>query len=388
MKYLYPLIIILFITYAIACSPSANIKYDKNISTDSSELMMNNLVIVSRVTGNPLMNEHFPSPNNTAKKYDVGGTDLGIMWEMRNGQIGIFFGDTNGEDFQPFKNGGGGNGKNWRSNVLAFSTDTTLDDGLTITGMLLDNEGKAREVIDGGKANPKVYQTSIPTSAIHANNADYVHYMNIYQWDAPDGRWLTNFSSIYASYDDGKTWHRKTNLTFDKNSKFSQVCYAKKDETVYMIGTLSGRGAAGYLAKVKERDIEDLSRYEYWNAEKNKWIKGEEKAATIVLPAPIGEGSLIYHEGFKRWILMYIYDYNHDPNPVIKRHAIVYRDTKDLRGGWSKIKVLTSSEQYPGLYSPYIYPMKNKGDKLYFTMSMWGQYNVFLMRADLTLKSS
>lgn len=367
------------------CNHSANIGASNSGNQQETEIVMNNLVRLSRVTGNSLPTDTFPNPNNTAVKYDVGGTDLGIMWQMKNKQTGIFFGDTNGEDFIPFKNGGGGNGRNWRSNVLAFSSDLNLEDGLTISDMIVDKNGHAEEIVAGGKANPTVYQTSIPTGAIHANGADYVHYMNIYQWDNPDGRWPTNFSSVYASYDDGKTWQRKKELTFDKESKFSQVCYAKKDGIVYMIGTLSGRGAPGYLARFKEKDIENLSKYEYWNGNTHKWVTGDEKAATTILQAPIGEASLLYREGFKRWILMYIYDYKHDVNPVVKRHAIVYRDTKDLRQGWSKVKVLTTSEQYPGLYSPYLHPAKNKADKIYFTMSLWGPYNVFLMRADIGL---
>ncbi len=366
-----------------ACNYSKNVLSTAPDNQVEDKIQMTNLIRLSRVTGNSLASDTFPNPNNTAKQYDVGGTDLGIMWQMGSGKTGIFFGDTNGEDYVPFKNGGGGNGRNWRSNVLAFSTDLHLEDGLTISDMVVDKNGHAEEIMAGAKANPAVYQTSIPTGAIHANGADYVHYMNIYQWDNPDGRWPTNFSSVYASYDDGKTWQRKNNLTFDKESKFSQVCYAKKGGMVYMVGTLSGRGAAGYLARFKEKDIENLNKYEYWNGSTKKWVQGNESSATPILQAPIGEASLMYHEGFKRWMLMYIYDPNHDDNPVVNRHAIVYRDTKDLRQGWSKIKVLTTSEQYSGLYSPYMHPAKNKEDKIYFTMSLWGPYNVFLMRADV-----
>lgn len=59
--------------------------------------------------------------------------------------------------------------------------------------MLLDSEGKAREICAGGKTHPEVYQTSIPTSAIRAGKLDCVHYMNIRDWGGPHGRWLTNF---------------------------------------------------------------------------------------------------------------------------------------------------------------------------------------------------
>lgn len=355
-------------------------------STNQHEIHLSNLVRVARVTGKSLNDEKLPNPNDT-KKYDVGGTDLGIIWEINNHKTGLFFGDTFGRDFIPFKNNGGGNGSNWRSNVLAFSEDENLDDGLTISDWAVDQRGKAREILAGAKANTKDYQTSIPTSAIHANGADYVHYMNIYEWTAPKGRWLTNYSSVYASYDEGRTWQRKLNLTFDKNSKFSQVSYAKKDGYVYMLGKLSGRGGPGWLGRFKEKDVEKIKEYEYWNGTANKWAKNNEAAATPVISAPLGEASLMYHEKFKRWIIMYIYDYTHDENPVVDNYAIVYRDAKELNGNWSDIKVLITGAEYPGLYSPYMHPLKNKGNELYFTMSLWGPYNVFLMKADIKMST-
>lgn len=36
----------------------------------------------ARVTGSSMDGENFPNPNNTATKWNVGGTDLGIIWEM------------------------------------------------------------------------------------------------------------------------------------------------------------------------------------------------------------------------------------------------------------------------------------------------------------------
>ena len=60
---------------------------------------------------------------------------------MDGNRVGMFFGDTSGEGFVVNKNGG--NGSNWRSNVLAFSSDTELTDGLKIDSMLLDADGKA-----------------------------------------------------------------------------------------------------------------------------------------------------------------------------------------------------------------------------------------------------
>ena len=346
-------------------------------------LNLKNIKRIARLTGSPLKDDTFPCPVNTLEKYDVGGTDLGIFWQMDASHMGIFFGDTNGKGFVAGK--GGGNGTNWRSNVLAFSDDTNPEDGLTISSMVCDSTGAAREICAGAKSNPGKYQTSIPTSAIRAAGVDYVHYMNIYEWAGKNGRWLTNFSSVYASYNGGSTWERKEAVTFKPDSKFSQVCYAKRDGFVYMVGTLAGRGSAAYLARIKEKDMLDMSLYEYWNGTSEKWIKNNEEAATPIIPAPVGEATLLYHEKYKRWIIAYSYDGAYEPVLKKKMHAIVYRDAAALNSQWSDMKILANEETYPGLYSPYIYPLKNNGNAIYFTMSLWKPYNVFLMKADIQM---
>jgi hypothetical protein len=357
-----------------------------NNKTIQPGIRLSNIKAISRITGDSLNGEAFPSPNNTAAIYDVGGTDLGIIWVMNGNRIGLFFGDTNGKDFVPGKDDkGGGNGSNWRSNVLAFSDDADLENGLTINSMLLDDSGKAREICAGAKTNPGKYNTSIPTAAIRAAGIDYVHYMNIYEWAGGNGRWLTNFSSLYASKDQGKTWMRKKEVTFKPDSKFSQVTYAKKDGFVYMLGTLSGRGSGAWLARFKERDMLKMKNYEYWNGDSKKWVKNNEEAATVVITGPVGEASLLYHETYKRWVLAYNYDAAYDPKVKKRMHALVYRDANELNGNWSEMKTLTTEKEFPGLYSPYFHPLKNKGNKVYFTMSLWKPYNVFLMSADIDL---
>lgn len=347
-------------------------------------IVLSNVKQIARVTGAPLPGEAIASPNSTAEQFDVAGTDLGIMWALDQSRVGIFFGDTNGAEFVVSEKGGG-NGSNWRSNVLAFSNDTCLDDGLTIANMVLDSAGKAAEICAGAKNNPGKYNTSIPTAAIRAAGVDYVHYMNIYDWAGQNGRWLTNFSSLYASADDGKTWQRKKEVTFKSDSKFSQVAYAKKGRFIYMVGTLAGRGSAAYLARIGEQDMLNIDKYEYWNGDAKTWVKNNEQAATPIIGGPVGEASLLYHEKYKRWIIAYSYDSAYEKNPKKKYHAIVYRDAKELNGVWSPLKTLLTAKTYPGLYSPYFHPLKNKDDKLYFTMSLWKPYNVYLMSADIEL---
>lgn len=337
-------------------------------------LYVSNLKMISKVTGKLLSAEPvMPSPNKTAERFDVGCTDLGIIWSMSPGKVGLFFGDTFGKNFVPVPEGGPGTASNWRSNVLAFSEDTNLEDGLTINDMATDGAGAARQIAySEHNTSGQGDFTSIPTAAVRANGVDYLHYMNIRNWGGPRG-WETNFSSIYSSADDGQTWTRRPEVNFSSTSHFSQICYAKKDGYVYMIGTLSGRTDAAYLARFPEADILDQTKYEYWN-KTSGWVKNVESDATAIFEGPVGEISLIYHEKYKQWIVTYLNE---------KQYGLVYRYAANLTGEWSDVKPLVLGTAFPSLYCAYMHPTLSQGDKLYFLMSIWGYYNVYLMSVDM-----
>ncbi|MDR2058279.1 MAG: DUF4185 domain-containing protein [Dysgonamonadaceae bacterium] len=330
-------------------------------------ILVSNLAKIARVTGKTLSGEGIPNPNKTDERYNVGGTDLGIIWDMENGYYGLFFGDTFGRNFLPV-GGGPGSAGDWRSNVLAFSSDTDLDDGLSFSGMALDNSGNAREIAYAAKnTSGNGDYTSIPTAAIHADGVDYLHYMNIRTWTG----WITNYSALYASKDHGETWKRCSEIIFQSNSNFGQVAYAKKDGYVYMMGTPAGRDGSACLARIPEKSMLKQADYEYWN-ENEGWVKGNENAATILIGGRVGEASLMYHEKFKRWIYAY----------VDADSGLIYRDAQEITGPWTPEKGLVTSG-YPGAYGQFMHPCKASDNRLYFTMSQWDPYNVFLMRADL-----
>lgn len=354
---------------------------------NNRELILSNVKQVSRLTGKSLAGETIPNPNRTDERYDVGGTDLGIMWSMDNGKIGMVFGDTYGSKFIPQEGGGPTGGPagtpdtdekvdNWRSNILAFSTDNDLENGLTISRMLADQDQKAKEIIysahdESGNGD----FTTIPTAAIRVNGIDYIHYMSIRKWGTPKG-WDTNFSSLYYSTDDGNTWERNTKVQFGANSYFAQTSYAVKDDYVYMIGTPSGRTSSAYLARFPKLAIEDMGQYEYWNSQAG-WVKNDEKQASVLFEAPVGEISLMYQEKYKKWIAIYFDS---------EKYALVYRSASEINGAWSKERVLASGHDYPQLYGAFMHPLKNSEDSIYFVMSLWRPYNVFLLKADIELE--
>lgn len=334
------------------------------------------LVRVSRVTGRSLPGEAFPNPNQTDSRFDVGCTDLGIVWEMGNGEYGIFFGDTDGKNFSPTP-GGGGNGGHWRSYVLAFSNDMDLSDGLYIDDMVTkpDDAFVAETIIPSDHITDGTGSfTTIPTAAIHANGVEYVHYMDVRMWGTP-GMWETNFSELYSSTDNGRSWRRQREVVFSSNSNFAMVTYAKKDGYVYMVGTPSGRFGAAHLARFAEKDILNPSNYEYLSDGVN-WVKGSERAATPLFDAPVGEISLAYNHHFEKWIVTYLNEH---------RAEIVMRYANQVSGPWSAEYTLVSGWDYPALYNAYIHPLSNDGEELYFLMSLWHPYNVFLMKATLAI---
>ncbi len=325
---------------------------------------------VARVTGAARATDTVPNPNRTDHFYNVGGTDLGIAWEMGDGTVGLFFGDSYGRDFKPGA-GGPGNAGSWRSNVLAFSTDKEPANGIRFDSMRTAAGSKdAREIIPS-RHDPdcKGDHTMIPTAAIHAGNREVVHCMNIHCWEVP-GKWRTNYSALFFSEDRGNTW-RSGGVRFTADSKFAQAALAKKDGFVYLYGTPAGRQGAIYLLRVREEAIAFKNAYEYWS--KNGWVKERETAADPVVEAPAGEMSVRYNQQLKRWIMLYL---------DAGRKAIVLRDAPEPQGIWSAPEIVVRSSDYPGLYGSFIYPFESD-TQLYFLMSEWKAYNVFLMKVDL-----
>ncbi|MEG1701253.1 MAG: DUF4185 domain-containing protein, partial [Alistipes sp.] len=142
----------------------------------------------------------------------------------------------------------------------------------------------------------------------------------------------------------------------------------KRQGYCYMIGTHIGRQGSAYLARFRQEDICRQSSYEYWNGLKNRWIVGDEKSATAIFDGTIGELSFAYLEKYRCWIVLYF---------DVQRYAICYRTATTLNGAWSAEQMLVDGD---------IYPASTNGDEIYYTMSQWYPYNVFLMRAKIVLR--
>jgi hypothetical protein len=375
----------------------------------------------------------WPQTNNTAG-FGIYGTDLGIIWENGlTGKIQLAFGDTFSG---PNMTG------DWRSNVLLLSTDNNLSNGLSVL-----QTGYAYQFIpsSSGALFPILHSevTIIPTSAVSVLNQQYVSYMSVKSWDTP-GRWTTNYSAIsmYNQATDkwvlvpstirSASWFGSSTPYVPGSQNFQQAAYvlepadqvaAGGTQYLYAFGTPSGRAGSAYLSRVAVGDVTDLSQYQYWNG--TDWVTGKPVDATPVIGdsthsaglfgpiidwandpnvfggylgglfgaktgGNVSEMSVQYNDYLGKYVMMY----TNSQNNVELRYA------DEPYGQWSAPITVATSVQYPGLYAPMIHPWSGTGQlvnsdgtpdvsTLYWDMSLWGNYNVVLMKTDLTsLKAS
>lgn len=364
------------------------------------------------VTGN------YPT-NNTADRFGVWGTDVGVMWDngmvddpstpYNEHQVLIAVGDTfSGPNMSGI----------WRLNTLFRSSDYDLSDGMTIPdgewfngnmfgGAPLSNPTFARQIIHPAPGLPTGV-TLIPTAGIALPSegtqfgvTQYVSFMSVSQWGSP-GQWTTNYSAIAYSTDNGENWtvaptSVRYNDPWSGHKNFQQSAFVRGDDGyVYVYGTPNGRQGAAHLARVQEKDILNLNEYEYYNKGQKGWFwstpagwyKNDPGKATAVFGVDKGacgvakvgnqvsEMSVQYNEHLGKYVVLHGDQFNN----------IVMRTADRPEGTWSSAKVLMG-QQNGGIYAPMMHPWspstQGTGSELYWNLSLWSEYNVMLMSTDL-----
>lgn len=316
------------------------------------------------------------SINATEARYQVKGTDLGIMWIDERGQILTAFGDT----FGPGWNGHGSevgdpSASDWRSNTLARSSDRNPADGMSFTDFVTDRAGHAKELLPSLKRDG-LEITKIPTGGVNVGGRNYLAYMSVRHFGQA-GQWITNYGGIAYSDDGGQTWVevpsacRPNTLGFDE--KFQMIAYARRDGFVYAFGTPNGRSGAAHIARAPEQRLLDTSAYEYWTG--TAWQRGASAIAAPIVAGPVGELSVRYDQILKSWEMMYLDQ---------SRGAIVVRLAPQPAGPWGAPMPVATSSQYPSLYGGFLNP-DSHGSDIYFTMTQYDRYNVSLMHATLPI---
>jgi hypothetical protein len=314
------------------------------------------------------------SPNNTYGRWNIKATDLGIMWDNNAGQVLTAFGDTFGDAWIGPGGGALGSGDaNWRSNVLLRSSDTNLSDGMDFASAVTAADGRAREILPGlHQADGTGEVTKIPTAGIAVGSRQYVSFMSVRHW-GPPGQWDTNYAKIAYSDDNGTTWSTAGTPTWNNpgfTDHFQQQAFARNGGYVYIYGTPSGRNGSAYVARAPEAQMLTQSAYQYWNG--STWVTNNEAAAVAVVGAPVSELSVRYDSYSAHWLMMYL-----------QGEDIIMRTATSPQGPWSGTQVVVSSADYPGLYGGFMHPWSS-GGTIYFTMSQWDPYNVYLMKIRIT----
>lgn len=325
-----------------------------------------------------------PDAINDTVSVGVVGTDLGSMVNF-GGKTFFLFGDTYGiREADAW----GGMGDLWRSNVSAWTTDDDPRDGITFDAWTpVDEFGLAAALSEGDHAaNTGTGEvTKIPTHGFAVDETLYVQYMSVSFW-GESGVWDANYAGLLRSTDEGESWENLEDVRWPGDSGFIQVAALPVSENdvdyVYLWGIPSGRFGGVSLMRVeaKPEAVEDLEAYEYFAGTRNSgepvW-DADLAAAQIVVDAPVGELSVMWSTYLGRWIMTYS-----DAGTAYIREGIT------PWGPWNDAIQLAVPRDYPVLYSPYMNPRytTDDGRTIYFTMSLWGPYNVFWFSVDLDKK--
>jgi hypothetical protein len=321
------------------------------------------VTMISQLTG-------AASPNRT-DLYGVMGTDLGSIFRHKD-QLFFIFGDTFGQ--RPMDQIGAG-GEDWRSNVLFYTSDFDPTDGIRFDGAITDSSGRATSLIPSPHNNLEI--TKIPTQGISVDGNIYLFFMSVKEWGAP-GYWTANYSGVAKSQDDGQNFTILDNLRWPGESGYIQVAIAPYEDYLYFWTIPSSRFGPVSLMRVPPSRIEDFEAYEYYSGSRGKeprWSSSMRDAVALV-PGPVGELSVIWNQYLSRWIMTYLNE---------EEARIEIREAPEPWGPWSTALELVDGREYPGLYGAFLHPdlTSGSGRVIYFTMSLWAPYNVFLMRAEI-----
>lgn len=311
------------------------------------------------------------SPNRTGSRFGFLATDLGILWDDGEGGVFAVFGDTYGEGW--CGPGAGLRTADHRRNVLARGPSGHPSDGLPLDAVIEDRPGHAAEILPKDRRR-WIESTVIPTAGIAVDGVQYIHYMSVMMWGVPGG-WRTNYGGIAHSVDGGKTWTKRRSArwrnTLLGRNPFQMGAFTRDDRWVYLFGTRNGRFGDVHLARVDPTQVGDPKRYEYWTGQ--GWGTRVRRAVPVAA-GPCGELSVAFHRGLRLWLMVHLDD---------RAGRIVLRAAREVTGPWSDGETLVSGQDYPALYGGYLHPGALDGEDIYFAMSQWGPYNVYLLRAHL-----
>lgn len=299
---------------------------------------------------------------DTAYRWQVAGTDLGIPYVLENGSIGYLFGDT----FSSASPGGPG----WRSPVMLRSGVHPGDPG----GVVFDSAAK---VAGDGFAPAIMYNaydtsgngefTVIPNDGISfpETGRQVISYMSIGQWyHGATPSWRTNYAGL--AYSDNGNDFVRTSLQWSNNAAntdpFQMWTMQRAGDYVYIFSVRAGRqNGPMMLRRVHWTRLFFPDEYESWGFHNGSWGWGA-LAPTPILNGTFGEPS-VRRLSDGTWVMVYL-------NLAIG--SIVSRTASSPDGLWSNEKIQVYGFQEPGLYGGFIHPWSTSAaNDLHLMVSSW-----------------
>jgi hypothetical protein len=298
---------------------------------------------------------------DTARRWQVAGTDLGIPYVLENGSIGYLFGDT----FSGPRPGDPG----WRSPVMLRSN---VHPGAP-SGVVFDSAAK----VGGDGFAPEImlnaYDTSgngeftvIPNDGISfpETGRQLVSYMSVRQWyGGQTPAWRTNYAGLAFS-DNGNDFVR-TPLRWSNNGAntdpFQMWTMQRDGDFVYVFSIRAGRqNTPMMLRRVPWERMFWPEEYEGWGHDGTAWGWG--RPPTPIFSGWLGEPSVrLLRDG--TWAMAYL-------NLAIG--AIVSRTAPRPEGPWSGETVQVHHLQEPNLYGGFIHPWSTRAvNDLHLMVSTW-----------------
>ncbi|WP_394827924.1 DUF4185 domain-containing protein [Pendulispora albinea] len=345
----------------VSCTTERTV--EESVSADALNLPA---IVKKRVTGADL---------DTARRWEVAGTDLGIPYRLENGSIGYLFGDT----FRtPFPSSPGDTA--WRSPVMLRSNDDPwAPDGIRFdSAAKVWGDGRAPEVVfnahDTSRALGAEF-TVIPNDGVSLpDNRQIISYMSINTWydnehPGPPGQgWKTNYAGLAFS-DNGNDFVR-TGTHWENNGAnddpFQMQTFARDGDWIYVFSVRAGRQFGPMmLQKVHWTQILDRDAYIGWgyDFDRKTWAWG--RPCTPILEGRFGEPSVRRLDD-RTWAMAYLnVDFPGGP-------SIVTRTATGPDKPWSGESLQVHWSQEPYLYGGFIHPRSRAGfGNLHIMVSKW-----------------
>lgn len=371
---------------------------------------LNGTFKVIQMTGDTDRGRNSKTGNQTASRYKIYGTDLGVSF-LYNGKLFFLFGDTTRRGPDEGLPQTGLPGTHFNENetdydAIAYSTSDRAYEGIS----LIFNSSPP--IVD----NISQLTAEHPIEGLSIGNEMYVFFTtDMYQ----EKRIMPTRSVLARSYDGGYSFGNSL-YTFS-TSKFIHVSIQivenirikglpkKTGYGLLIWGTGKYRQSDIYLAYMSLEDLVTRTSVSYFagfqeNSGAPLWTKDESLAKELFSAGCIGEISIRWNYFLDKWVLLYNCD-------LCNLSGVVVKTADKPWGPWSSSKIVFENADGYGkfihkpnydklhdkdrdhesnpfdlgyVYGPYqIVPyttgIRGRYTKIYFTLSTWNPYQVVQM---------